>query len=380
MSTRPLPNRPKLQDSDMHGPFDVTGILSMRVRRHREFGLYDEMGIPVPEGDIAGALTHSTPLALSPGHPPETTFEGPILFAGLAPQQFGHTILNSLGRLWALEHLPDETALLYLPQIRAIPARYPYVQPLLEMLGINARIILHDRPTRYQTLYTVEDHFGERHGGKMNMKMRDWLARKLPPRGAIKSGRSVYFTRSRLGSNAGRYCNEDVLEQLLIAAGFDIVAPELLSLSDQVAVMQDAETLVFAEGSALHLYGLVQRENQRACVIQRRQTLPSLIKTQLLDGPAEMHFAEVISSIHWPPKPQDNISIAQLDFTKLRDALVAAGCISAKARWRVPNTEEIGASLYAGLPQGTELIPDSERRRWLNKHRSKRQPNKTFKF
>lgn len=379
MSTHPLPNMPQIKASDICGPFDATGILSMRVRRHREFGLYDEKGIPVPNGDVAGNLTHSTPLAQSPGHMPEKAFDGPVLFAGLAPQQFGHAILNSLGRLWALDYLPSETALLYLPQIRAIPERYPYVQPLLEMLGVTARLILHDKPTRYRSLFTAEDHFGERHGGKMNPKMRDWLARRLPPKGPFTSGRSVYFTRSRLGSHAGRYCNEEVLEQLLVAAGYEIVAPELLSLPDQVAVMQDAENLVFAEGSALHLYGLVQRAKQRACVIQRRRILPSLIKAQLLDGPAELHFVEVISSIHWPPMLQDNISIAELDFARLRDALVGAGCISAKADWRAPDAGAIAASLHAGLPPGTRLIAEGERSNWLRSQRRERQPTKAFK-
>ena len=352
----------------------------MRVRRHREFGLYDVNGIPIPNGDVAGSLTHSTPLPKSPGHAPEKVVDGPILFAGLAPQQFGHAILNSLGRLWALDHLPSDTALLYLPQIRAIPARYPYVQPLLNMLGINAQLILHDRPTRYLSLFTAEDDFGERHGGKMTTRMRNWLERRLPPIGPVTKGRKVYFTRSRLGFSAGRFCNEDLLEQLLIAAGYEIVAPELLSLADQVAVMQDAETLVFAESSALHLYGLVQRLEQRVCVIQRRQTLPSLIKTQLLDGPSKLHFVEVISSIHWPPKPEENISIAVLDFARLRDAFVATGCISSKAEWRAPDTEEIAASLHAGLPPGSCLIPDHERPRWLRRHRSQRKSAKTFKF
>ncbi len=380
MSSHNKPNSPEVAAADIHGPYDVTGILSMRVRRHREFGLYDESGTPVPHGDIAGALTHSTPLPQSPGHAPEKVVEGPILFAGLAPQQFGHAILNSLGRLWALDHLPPDTALLYLPQIRAIPERYPYVRPLLDMLGINAPLILHDRPTHYPMLYTAQDDFGERHGGKMTERMRDWLASRLPPNGPVTKGRKVYFTRSRLGFSVGRFCNEDLLEQLLVAAGYEIVAPETLSLAEQVAVMQDAEMLVFAEGSALHLYGLVERPEQRVCVIQRRQVLPSLIEAQLLDGPAKMHFVEVVSAIHWPPKPGDNISIAELDFARLRDALVDAGCISPEAAWRTPTTEEIAASLHAGLPPGSTLIPNRDRQRWLRQHRRKGQPAKAFKF
>ena len=380
MVRRNKPSYPQVPVVDIHGPFEATGILSMRVRRHREFGLYKEDGTPVPHGEVAGSLTHSTPLPQSPGHAPEKVFEGPILFAGLAPRQFGHVILNSLGRLWALEHLPADTALLYLPQIRAIPQRYPYVQPLLDMLGVNSTLMLHDRPTRYMSLFTAKDDFGERHGGKMTERMREWIAFRLPTTGPVTKDRKVYFTRSRLGVSVGRFCNEDLLEQLLLADGYEIVAPETLSLNRQVAIMQDAETMIFAEGSALHLYGLVQRPEQNVCVIQRRHELPSLIKSQLLDGPSKVNFVEVISSILWPPKPGDNISIAQLDFEKLRDALVDAGCLSPDAAWRSPRSDEIAFSLGAGLSPGVSLVPDHERAGWLRRHRRKGQPAKAFKF
>jgi hypothetical protein len=355
--------------ADIHGPFDAIGIRGDHIGRHSEFGLYGTDSRPVPDADIAGSLFTSGPKVKSPGDTPAVEVTEPVLFAGLVPQQFGHVILNSLGRLWALDQLPRETGLLYLPRRRSSISHYPYLLPLLELLGIRTRTLLHRRPTRYRSLFTAADLFGERHGGAMDPKMRAWLDRRLPPAGSITRGRRVYLTRSRLGPQAGRFCNEEHLERLLAADGYEIVAPERLSLADQVTLFQTAELLLFAESSALHLYGLVQREGQRAAVIQRRRSLPALIEGQLRGGPAAFHAIEAIQSVHWPPRREDNISIATLDFGRLGEALVATGFLSAQAQWHSPGMAEVAASLHAGLDPGVTLVPDEKRRDWLRQSR-----------
>ncbi|WP_410350255.1 hypothetical protein [Yoonia sp.] len=60
---------------------------------------------------------------------------------------------------------------------------------------------------------------------------------------------------------------QDVIEKLLCADGYEVVAPKQLSLSDQITLVHDAEVLLFAESSALHLYGLGQRAHQRVGLI-----------------------------------------------------------------------------------------------------------------
>ena len=140
--------------------------------------------------------------------------------------------------------------------------------------------------------------------------MREWFLNRLPPRGAVTAGRKVYFSRSRLGPEVGRFCNEPLLEGLLEKDGYEIIASERLSLEAQVTVMQDAEALLFAESSALHLYGLVARKGQRAGVIQRRSTMPTLIIGQFRDVPIDLCVIDAIEDILWPPLRAVNRSIA----------------------------------------------------------------------
>ncbi|MFO8127358.1 glycosyltransferase 61 family protein [Yoonia sp.] len=355
--------------ASVYGPFNAVGIRGERVKRQTEFGLYADGAVPVPECDIRGALFTSAPNARLSNDTPLSEISEPVLFAGLAPQQFGHVILNSIGRLWAVQHTPSDTALLFLPRNQARLAYYPYLKPILEMLGLKNRVLLHEQPMRYSTLYTAQDLFGERHGGTMKPQMRDWLAERLSPRDSITKGRKLYFTRSRLGPQVGRYCNEDLIEELLCADGYEVVAPEQQSLSDQVALMQDAEVLLFAESSALHLYGLVQRAHQRVGLIQRRRDLPPLIVNQLQGGPAEIRAIDAISEIYWPPRRQDNVSIAKLDFDRLRHRLIEERFLSKASRWRTPGTAEVTMSLNEGLMPGTQLIAEEMRLQWLRVQR-----------
>jgi hypothetical protein len=358
------------QPPKFHGPFDAVGLRGERTGRHVEFGLYGLDGYPVPDSDIDGHLFTSGPAEHCNHDAPEAFVSDPVLFAGLAPPQFGHVILNSLGRLWALDHLPRGVNLLYLPRRRPNISHYPHLLPILGLLGVDAHPILHRGPTRYRALYTATDLFGERHGGAMSPTMRDWFERRLPASESLTKGRRVYVTRSQLGPNVGRYGNEQLLEKLLAEDGYEIFAPEQLSLSEQILVLQDAEYLVFAESSALHLYGLVQRRGQHVAIIQRRKSLPPLIQGQLGDGPAILHTIDVIDSVYWPPERKDNSSVAVLNFERLRENLVTYGFLSSNARWQSPRSAEVAASLHAGLPPGVTLIPDGQRRDWLRIRRN----------
>lgn len=367
-------SKPKIQKSpsEIYGPTDCTGVRGRFKNRHWKFGFYDAFNKPVPNCTIEGDLCSSSPERNPSFAPPKSKLDQPVLFAGLAPEQFGHVILNSLGRLWALEHLPRDTALLFMPRKKVDPSLYPYLRPVVDLLCPNRSIIFHPENTRYVNLYTAPDLFGERHAGRMLPAMRQWLKQKLPPSGPVSKGRRVYFTRSRMGPSVGRFCNEPLLEHLLIADGYEVIAPERLTLAEQIAIMQDAELMLFAESSALHLFGLVQRKGQKAGVILRRRELPKLIVNQLGDGDAKIVTIDAISEIHWPPIRQDNASVAVLDFDKLRADLVKDGFVRRTAAWRAPYIGETASSLSAGIQPGMKFISEDAREDWLRTQRQKR--------
>ena len=357
----------------LEGPFDAVGLRGKTTGRHNEFGLYLQSGEPVAQADISGGLFTSAPVPSAQAHGDLRDVDTPVLFAGLAAKQFGHVILNSMGRLWALDHLPPETQVMFLPMRRARLSFYPALTPLLRLVGRRQKPLLHKGPTRYQNAYTATDLFGERYGGAASPAFRDWFDHKLPPRGPIEPGLKIYVTRSQLGAAVGRFCNEVHLERLLEADGYQIVAPEQHGLNNQARLFQRAETLVFEEGSALHLYALVQRAGQSVAVIQRRPELPQLLVGQLANGPTntQVHI-NAITGTYFPPRRADNLGLTTLDFNDLRDQLVAGGFLSRAAPWSAPPPAEERASLRAGLAADEDLMSAEDHQKWLKDRRRKR--------
>lgn len=141
----------------------------------------------------------------------------------------------------------------------------------------------------------------------------------------------------------------------------------------QVAAFKDAGVLIFAESSALHLYALIRRPEQRAAVILRRKALPDLISQQLSARPGPpISVIDAIKAEYWPPVRQDNLSVSELDFDRLRSGLIGAGLLLPSARWSPPSPEQTSASLNALVDPGETLLTARERKRFLKRLRAER--------
>lgn len=340
--------------------------------RSRHFAIYDDSGAALPDTDIVSGLltSHAEPdVELGQDH---TRIDAPVLFCGLAAQQYGHVLTNSLGRLWALKQLPSDTVLYFLPQRRRFPKLYPHLRPVLASLGIERQILLVKSPHRFDRLYTAPEIYGERFGGLGSEAFFDWLDRRWPSAGPVSRGRKLYVSRAQLGPKVGRYACEDHLETLLARAGYEIYHPQAHDLLHQVSTLKDAERLIFAESSALHLYALIRRPEQRAVVIQRRKSLPDLILQQLAARPGPpVEAIDVILNEFWPPIRQDNLSVSELDFGGLRDRLVQAKMLEASDPWTAPSADQLAASLNAAVGPGEALLSRKERKKFLQDLRSK---------
>ena len=189
-----------------------------------------------------------------------------------------------------------------------------------------------------------------------------------PPDPAI----SVYVTRTALGPEAGRFACEDHLETLLAQQGYQIFVPEQHSIAEQVAMFQRAGRLIFAEGSAVHLFSLVRRPGQISAVIHRRPELPAVMLAQMADRAGEPTRAvNVIADVFWPPRRGDHLGLSVLDFAALGRELAAMGLIDAQG-WLAPSEAMVQASLRAGLKEGDPLLTRAERAGWLRQLREKK--------
>lgn len=365
----------KFLPPDIKGPNPGYLHHGERISRNaRKFGLYDTAGLPLPYSDLASnelssvAENYRTPTTST------SRVSEPVLFAGLVLEQFGHVLTNSIGRLWALEHLPDDLTLVFTPKRRAHEEFYPFIKPVLEMLGLQNRVRIIAEPTNFDAVYTACDLFGERYGGLGSTEFYSWIDERLPAHMPIRPHRSIYVTRRQLGEGNGRYACEDYLESLLRVEGYEIYSPEKQSLKDQVSTYQSAERLIFSEGSALHLFALVRRPEQRVALIQRRSLLPGLISKQMNNRPGlPVVQIDAIREVFWPPLRSDHLSVSLLDFDRLGAALRENGFIGTIATWQKPSPEQESSSLMAGREVHERMLNLTERKTFLKELRLKQQ-------
>lgn len=342
-------------------------------RRTTGFGVYGADGQLLPHSGITTAswTTRPEPTARLPAEVNRVI--GPALFAGSVDKQFGFILLNSLGRLWALEGLPAETTVVFAAKPINQRIGYATVGHVLRGLGLSNPILIVETATSFEDLYLAEERFGESRSGRGTREFYDWIDRRWPADTPQPDpDRAVYVTRTGLGPMAGRYACEDHLERLLAAEGFEIFAPEAHSIKTQVQTFQSAGRLIFAESSALHLYGLVRRPGQKAAIIQRRPDLPAVMTAQLADrdGTAPMAI-NAISEVWWPPLRGEHLGRSVLDFSRLHKALRDAGLITAP-RWAAPKPDAVAASLRAGLDAGQDVMDQAGRDHWLMELRERK--------
>jgi hypothetical protein len=81
------------------------------------------------------------------------------------------------------------------------------------------------------------------------------------PLPSVQEGKKIYLSRARLPSNKRKVINEEKLEGLLVAQGWEIIHPQLLSIRQQLIKLAEAQVVAGCLGSAFHLLQYLNAEN-----------------------------------------------------------------------------------------------------------------------
>lgn len=304
---------------------------------------------------------------------------GTWLFGGIASAQIGHVITRSMGMLWALEALPKDTKILF-ASLMYPDATHAFMKNLFRELGIRNDFRILRKPTHVERLITAPDLFSEVTQCMAPEAYATWLRGRAVPRVPSPVGRKIYITRDRMSGLVGRHLCEDILEDNLARAGFDIVAPEQMSLAEQLAMYAEADVVIAADGSALHILPFTFRDDAQLFVIQRRPKMPRLIQEQLSSFTrSKIVKIDVISDVIWPMERADNVALVQLDFRKLRDVFVAHGIVPKSAKWRIPSDKDLRVSQRLGRDPQKGFLTDVERPQFLRQLRLQKEEMKGMK-
>lgn len=226
--------------------------------------------------DMSRTLLSGSRLSGTPGLEAETFAEimpGRWLFAGIGRHHFGHFLVETLIRLWAVRPYQDELdGIVIVPKHGmdfsvVLKRRYG---SFLGLLTDRLPVHLASFPTRFETLLLPSPGFGPLGWVAGTEIFRDEVrarvAKAIEPDGPEK----LYISRALLGKEEKRVHDEEKIEAILENAGYTIFHPERYSIEEQLACYMTAKTIIGGDGSAFHLAPFGMREGTKVGLIQRR--------------------------------------------------------------------------------------------------------------
>ena len=195
---------------------------------------------------------------------------GQIFWCGFVQKHFGHQLAEFSMRIIPSRHMEPKAKLIFATGADPIP---PWFGDMMTWCGVAAPdVLLLRAPVLVERLHVVPqaEQLTETLApapGHLDVMDRV-MARKERPGERID--RTVFVSRAGLGPRHARIAGEEYIEQCVRDAGGLVFRPETASIGEQMALYRSARTLVFSEGSALHLLQLAGRNFNSIHVLGRR--------------------------------------------------------------------------------------------------------------
>ncbi len=322
----------------------------------RAAGMFGEDGAHIPDSHCW--RYSDEPMTIVPDRddtaaPPEH-IKGRWLFAGMYYAHFGHFLVETTSRLYALADHADVDGIFFYPKMRMTHEFKPFRQykPVFAHLGLGGvKARLPQQPVTIESIAFPPPAFGigEMAAGRPEYRafMRERLTRTTPADGA----EDIYITRSGLTTRRGRIILEEHLERLMEGEGYRIVHPERLSFAEQVAQYRAARRIVALDGSALHLAAMVVEPGTAVGIINRGPSMnveDYMRQFRAFAGIEPTRIEAIVGC--WHPAGRRFVKRevqAHLDFAGAARQLADVGFISNPTAWADPAQADLDARLAA---------------------------------
>ena len=320
-----------------------------------ESSFVQEAGVLSSDGSYcdAGAFWRNTrALTIAPDKPTEVaeSLPGKWLWGGVMWMHFGHFLVESTNRLWGLDTTDNLDGILYIPKRPRVGEKLvSYQTDFFKLLGIDLPIKVVTEPTTVEQLVVPGQGFGLGKIVEGTAACRKFIAerfgRDVEPSGSEK----LYISRSRIGLKKGALIGEERLEDYLREDGYEIFHPEIHDMKTQIERYKAAKHIVAAEGSALHLFAMVARADQKVAIVARRRSGATVQIEKHLQSFADitpMTFDHIVRS--WMPhgKSRKRMALGEIDMPALQSSLINNGFISNKgAKWASLSDSEVADML-----------------------------------
>ena len=301
-------------------------------------GVLDASGGYCPQGAL---WRKYRPLTTRPDVPGEVTgtLSGRWLWGGILWAHFGHFLVESTARLWALDG-PEKPVdgIVFIPKRPRVGGNLRGFQTdFIDLMAPGMAIRVATQPTRVEELVVPGQGFGlgriTAGTGRFRDAIHNRFARDIKPEGPEK----IYISRSALGLGKGGLLGEERLEELLAGEGYEVFHPQKFDIATQIARYRAARQVVAADGSALHLFAMVGGPEQKVAIVLRRQsTANNLLAVNLAHfcgSDPVMIGALRTEWVRGGKQKSNRQSFGELDHTAIGQALGEAGFVTKGADW-----------------------------------------------
>lgn len=315
----------------------VHGAMAVPARNGSEATVCDAFGAPVVDAGIFRRSRYIPAEFVDRSIvEPHTVMSGTYLFGGVFWMHFGHFLFETISRLWAVPLVRDKLDGVVFFRGHGHRSPPEAFLTILKHLGIDLPIIFVDQPMGFERLIVPRSGCGMGPLSAGTPVFRDFVRRQfgvVSPRVGMER---IYLTREGYRLRRGGIFAESHLRQLLEAEGYVAFAPERHSFEQQLSTYLGATHIIGPDSSALHLVGFVSPPDAEVAILLRRHEGAHDILPQLTGfmGRKPLVVDAILRLFRRDNERNENWSMfAELDFPKVRDALVGAGFMEGKADW-----------------------------------------------
>lgn len=295
--------------------------------RNLPSGVFDATGVLHPNSRtmLGGPRWSDVPELPDPGT--VHRLSGRHLYGGVGRVHFGHFLVETISRLWALDHLdtpPD--SILFSPMHGRRP-NMTFGKTLRELITVicgDVPITPVARPTRVEQVLIPTQGVGHLNWSVGTPEFRRFIRSRFEAHYQPDGPEKLYLSRTRLSNDDSRVDQEDAIEELMVRAGYTVFYPERFSIRQQIEHLLAARVVVGFDGSAFHLAAHLFQPGTRVGLIKRRHRTDvfNAIAGQITAfGNGQVDLA----TLH-PLKPrQERDDKAQLNLHRLERALRQKG-------------------------------------------------------
>jgi hypothetical protein len=212
-------------------------------------GVFDASGSIIPSSFLDRAAGNNLGIAADPAcYPPlRPSPHDEAIFGGVFYDHYGHFLIECLARFWYAAAHPDLPVLFLLDPGAPVAELRPWAQEILDLLDLRNPIDFVADPIRVPLLHLPD--IGYRYAHWFHPDHARFLGRyQGPPQ---EPDHRLWLSR-RGDRNGFHLVNSEIVERRLAAAGWHVIAPETMTVREQLDAFSRATHIAGEEGSAFH--------------------------------------------------------------------------------------------------------------------------------